>query len=232
MISLRSEEAEMAQSTIIAVEVEARFPFQSLDVYIAARELAALVHGARGGDCELRDQATRAAKSVFLNLCEGLPSDSGPMRRKHFALANGSLHELVGALDLASAIGALAPEPARRGPGLGGAGGAGDAHPACAPHRTSGLSIATRREASRATSAALALLASPQSAAISTAAAASVASARATVKARALSPRVTRPAPSAQLRQALLAERSASSRSFASRTEARRTASKSSTATP
>src|SRR6202165_6198122 len=118
MISLRSEEAEMAHIEIIAVEVEARFPFQSLDVYVAARQLAALVHGARVADAELRDQATRAAKSVFLNLCEGLPSDSGPMRRKHFALANGSLHELVGALDLACAIGALAPEPARRAPAL------------------------------------------------------------------------------------------------------------------
>ena len=52
------------------------------------------------------------------------------MRRKHFALANGSLHELVGALDLACAIGAigaigalgalgaLAPEPARRAQAL------------------------------------------------------------------------------------------------------------------
>src|SRR6266702_5695189 len=108
----------MALTHIIAVEAEARFPFQSLDVYVAARELAALVHSARVGDAELRDQATRAAKSVFLNLCEGLPSDSGPMRRKHFALANGSLHELVGALDLACAIGALAPEPARRAQAL------------------------------------------------------------------------------------------------------------------
>jgi four helix bundle protein len=106
------EEAEMTQLSI-AVEVEA-LPFQSLDVYVAARELAALVHRARISDPELRDQATRAAKSVFLNLCEGLPSDSGPMRRKHFALANGSLHEVVGAVDLAYAIGALAPEAAHR----------------------------------------------------------------------------------------------------------------------
>ena len=55
------------------------------------------MHGARVADAELRDQATR---------------------RKHFALANGSLHELVGALDLACAIGALAPEPARRAQAL------------------------------------------------------------------------------------------------------------------
>lgn len=103
----------------VAVEVEALtstlcFRFQSLDVYVAARELAAVVHAAHIADAELRDQATRAAKSVFLDLCEGLPSDSGPMRRKHFALANGSLHELVGAVDLSGAIGALSAAPARR----------------------------------------------------------------------------------------------------------------------
>jgi len=51
---------------------------------------------------------------VFLNICEGLPSDSDGVRRRHFAIANGSLHEVVGALDLAQAIGALAPEPAAR----------------------------------------------------------------------------------------------------------------------
>jgi four helix bundle protein len=87
------------------------FRFQQLDVYRAALELATLVHQARIGDAELRDQATRASKSVFLNVCEGLPSDSPGIRRRHFACANGSLHEVVGALDLAQAIGALAPEP-------------------------------------------------------------------------------------------------------------------------
>jgi four helix bundle protein len=88
------------------------FAFQQLDIYQAARELAALVHAARIGDAELRDQATRAADSVFLNLSEGLPSDAPGVRRRHFSIANGSLHELVAALDLAAAIGALAPEPA------------------------------------------------------------------------------------------------------------------------
>jgi len=38
--------------------------------------------------------------------------------RKHFALANGSLHEVVGAVDLANAIGAGAPAPARRAQAL------------------------------------------------------------------------------------------------------------------
>jgi len=51
------------------------------------------------------------------------------------------------------------------------------------------------------------------------------------VKARALSATETRPAPSAQLRQALFAERNASSLSLASLTCAARTASSSSLAT-
>ena len=84
------------------------FPFQQLDVYRAARELAALVHRLQIRDAELRDQATRAAGSTFLNLCEGLPDDRPAMRRKYFASADGSLHEVVGAVDLAAAIGAVA----------------------------------------------------------------------------------------------------------------------------
>jgi four helix bundle protein len=97
---------------------ENMFRFQQLDIYRAALELATVVHQARIGDAELRDQATRASKSVFLNVCEGLPSDSPGIRRRHFACANGSLHEVVAALDLAQAIGAVAPEPAARGQAL------------------------------------------------------------------------------------------------------------------
>ena len=86
---------------------ENRFPFQSLDVYVAARELAARVHASRISDEELRDQATRAAKSCFLNLAEGLPADSPGLRRRSFAVANGSLHEAVAAVDLAACLGAV-----------------------------------------------------------------------------------------------------------------------------
>jgi four helix bundle protein len=86
---------------------ESRFPFQRLDAYRCARSLAALVHRAGIRDAELRDQATRAAKSAFLNLCEGLPDDRPAMRRKYFASADGSLHETVGAVDLAEAVGAV-----------------------------------------------------------------------------------------------------------------------------
>ncbi len=84
-----------------------QMPFQNLDSYKAARELARRIHAARIRDAELRDQATRAAKSVFLNLCEGLPHEGVAMRRKYFATAMGSLHEAVGGVDLASAIGAV-----------------------------------------------------------------------------------------------------------------------------
>ena len=82
-------------------------PFQKLDVYKAAKQLARAVHEAAIRDAELRDQATRASKSTFLGLCEGLPSDSAGVRRRHFEIANGSLHEVIGAVDLAEAIGVV-----------------------------------------------------------------------------------------------------------------------------
>ncbi|MEO7113418.1 MAG: four helix bundle protein [Polyangiaceae bacterium] len=85
------------------------FHFQFLEVYVAAKELAVLVQAARISDTELRDQATRAAKSCFLNLSEGLPSRQAGIRRRHFACAIGSLAEVCAALDLANALGCLEP---------------------------------------------------------------------------------------------------------------------------
>ncbi len=80
-------------------------PFQSLDVYVAARELAARVHALPLGDAELRDQARRASKSAFLNLAEGLPAETPGLRRRAFALATGSLCEAAAAVDLGAALG-------------------------------------------------------------------------------------------------------------------------------
>ena len=85
------------------------FPFQKLEVYVQSRDLAVGVHRAGIGDAELRDQATRAAKSVFLNLAEGLPDAQLGVRRRHFAIARNSLCEVAAAVDLAVAIGALPP---------------------------------------------------------------------------------------------------------------------------
>jgi four helix bundle protein len=65
------------------------------------------VHEAKIRDAELRDQATRASKSTFLGICEGLSSDSAGVRRRHFEIANNSLHEVVGAVDLAATRGVV-----------------------------------------------------------------------------------------------------------------------------
>ena len=73
--------------------------FQRMDVYIAAREFVQVVVRASSRDAEMHDQATRAAKSMFLNLAEGLPSRSIAMRRKFFSASHGSLAEAVAAMD-------------------------------------------------------------------------------------------------------------------------------------
>jgi len=89
----------------MASDQSSSIPFQRLDVYVLARELAARVHSLSLGDAELRDQARRASKSCFLNLAEGLPAESAGLRRRAFALATGSLCESAAALDLAAALG-------------------------------------------------------------------------------------------------------------------------------
>ena len=91
---------------------EAWLPFQKLDVYQVAKELVRRVHEAKIADTELRDQATRAAKRAFLGLCEGLPIDGQAMRRKYFVEAHASLHETLGAVDLAATIGAAREDDA------------------------------------------------------------------------------------------------------------------------
>ena len=84
-----------------------RFKFQQLDAYKVAREIAVRVHEAKISDAELRDQATRAAKSAFLGLCEGLPNEAPGLRRRYFTQSRNSLCELAGAVDLSAAIGAI-----------------------------------------------------------------------------------------------------------------------------
>ena len=81
-----------------------------MGAYVTAKVLAHEVVRAKIGNANLRDQAERAAASVFLQLAEGLPNDSRPMRRKYFTCARNSLYELVAAIDLASDIGALATD--------------------------------------------------------------------------------------------------------------------------
>ncbi|HEX7603857.1 MAG TPA: four helix bundle protein [Polyangiaceae bacterium] len=90
-----------------------QLPFQRLEIYVVAKAIAVLVHRAEIGDAELRDQARRASKSAFLNLSEGLPSDSVPMRRRYFSSAAGSVCETAAAVDLASALGLIDGTSAR-----------------------------------------------------------------------------------------------------------------------
>jgi four helix bundle protein len=87
-------------------------PHQKLDIYRAARELARVVHAAKIRDRELRDQATRASKSCFLCLCEGLPNDGAALRHKYFVESRNSLAETVGAIDLAATIGVVRQDDA------------------------------------------------------------------------------------------------------------------------
>jgi four helix bundle protein len=91
---------------------DTKLAMQTLDIYQVALQLARRVHEAKLQDPELRDQATRASKSAFLNLSEGLPHDQPGLRRRYFTSANGSIHETVAAIDLALAIGALTPADA------------------------------------------------------------------------------------------------------------------------
>ena len=93
-------------------EQDVWLPFQRLDAYRIAKELVRRVHEAKISDAELRDQATRAAKRAFLGLCEGLPNEGQALRRKYFVEANASLHETLGAVDLAATIMALREDDA------------------------------------------------------------------------------------------------------------------------
>ena len=84
-----------------------QFPHQRLDAYIATRAMALAVFRAKIRDSDLRDQAQRAARSVFLQLSEGLPSDRPAMRKAYFERARDSLFELVSVIDLAQLVGAM-----------------------------------------------------------------------------------------------------------------------------
>ena len=90
-----------------ASNMTTRFGFQKMDAYQVAKQLAVSVHRGKIKHTELRDQAERAVVSAFLQLSEGLPNDSPGMRRRYFTIARNSLCELVAAIDLATALGAL-----------------------------------------------------------------------------------------------------------------------------
>ncbi|HEX7665684.1 MAG TPA: four helix bundle protein [Polyangiaceae bacterium] len=83
------------------------FQFQKLDSYQVAKQVCVQVHALKIGQRELRDQAERAALSVFLNLSEGLAGRAVGVRRRHLAIALGSLGEVSAALDVGIALGVV-----------------------------------------------------------------------------------------------------------------------------
>ena len=89
-------------------------PFQKLDCYVAAKEIARLVQQAGIRHSVLRDQACRALVSCFLQLAEGLPNEGAGMRRKYFTESNNSLHETVAAIDLARTFDSIDGDSAAR----------------------------------------------------------------------------------------------------------------------
>jgi len=110
-----SPSASAESSLPVVSQPVASLPFMRLDVYAVARALVSRVCSASIADAELRDQASRAAKSVLLNLAEGLPDDRLAVRRRYFRSADGSVHEVAAALDVSAAIGDLDEAVAQEG---------------------------------------------------------------------------------------------------------------------
>ena len=77
------------------------FAFENMDVYRLARGVARWMRQTTWptGASHLRDQGTRAADSIVLNIAEGL-SRGGKPGRNHFRIAQGSAGEVLAVLDL------------------------------------------------------------------------------------------------------------------------------------
>ena len=75
-----------------------------LRVWDKARQFVRLVSKNPIGDAELRNQASRAVKSVGCNIAEGAALE-GASRKKHYKIAKGSAVEAVAAYDLLLARG-------------------------------------------------------------------------------------------------------------------------------
>jgi four helix bundle protein len=95
-------------------------PHEELIAYRVAREMVVAVREARIGDCRLRDQATRAATSVCLNIAEAVGRLGVADQRRVFGIARGEACETAAALDVAGAAGHCTAEAARRAHDLAG----------------------------------------------------------------------------------------------------------------
>jgi len=79
-----------------------------LIVWQRAIELVRFVQRHPIGDAELRAQAKEAARSSALNIVEGA-AVRGAAKERHFVIAQGSATEVVGAYEIAEALGESLP---------------------------------------------------------------------------------------------------------------------------
>ncbi|HEY2031562.1 MAG TPA: four helix bundle protein [Myxococcales bacterium] len=82
-----------------------RLPHEKLIAYQVAVELLAEVRKMRVADLKLRDQVSRAAKSVCLNIAEAVGRCSDADRKRVYAIARGECCETAAAIDIALATG-------------------------------------------------------------------------------------------------------------------------------
>ena len=88
--------------------LQAEMSHHKLRVWTKARSLVRLVSRVPIGDAELRNQASRAAKSVGCNIAEGAALD-GASKKRHYKIARGSVIEVVAAYELAEDCGEQVP---------------------------------------------------------------------------------------------------------------------------
>jgi four helix bundle protein len=81
-------------------------PHHKLIAFGVAKELLLAVIAANIKDAELKDQATRAAKSCALNTAEGAGRVSPRDKARVFAIARGEAAEAAAAVEIAAALGA------------------------------------------------------------------------------------------------------------------------------
>jgi four helix bundle protein len=85
-------------------------PHEKLLAYQFAMQLLQQVQGMRVVDSRLRDQLLRAAKSVCLNIAEGVGRFSSADKKRVYAIARGECCEAAAAIDIARAAGECDPE--------------------------------------------------------------------------------------------------------------------------
>ena len=80
------------------------FDFEKLEVYKKARQFTSIIRSeiikVNGLDQSTKNQLSRAAVSIMLNIAEGAGRFTKPDKRNFYVIARGSLFECVAVLDL------------------------------------------------------------------------------------------------------------------------------------